>query len=98
VKGQGADRQHDSVLEEGETYSMTVELDEELEGIDKENLDCHIEQCNCQEPSIRTVFDSHDLIRQFQSSDMYKRKLSRLDLYISTPHCNVGGTYDSLLS
>jgi hypothetical protein len=43
VIGQGADRQHDSVLEEGETYSMTVELDEELEGIDKENLDCHIE-------------------------------------------------------
>jgi hypothetical protein len=25
------------------TYSVAVELDEELEGIDKEDLDCHIE-------------------------------------------------------
>jgi hypothetical protein len=86
VKGQGADRQHDSVLEEGETYSMTVELDEELQGVDKEDLDCHVEQCDCQEPSIRTVFDSHDLIRQLQGSDVNKGKLSRLDLHISTPH------------
>lgn len=43
MKGQGAGRQHDTVLEEGKTYSMTVELDKELEGIDKEDLDCHIE-------------------------------------------------------
>jgi hypothetical protein len=43
VKGQGAGRQHDSVLKKGKTHSVAVELDEELEGIDKENLDCHVE-------------------------------------------------------
>jgi len=43
VKGQGAGRQYRFMLEESKTYSMTVELDEELECIDKEDLDCHIE-------------------------------------------------------
>lgn len=43
MKGQGAGRQYRFMLEESKTYSMTVELDEELECIDKEDLDCHIE-------------------------------------------------------
>ena len=43
VKGQGAIRQYYPKATEGMTYSMAVELNEELEGINKEDLDCHIE-------------------------------------------------------
>jgi len=43
VKGQGASRQYYPETTEGMTYSMAVELNEELEGINKEDLDCHIE-------------------------------------------------------
>jgi hypothetical protein len=43
VKGQGASRQYRFMMKEGKTYSVAVELDEELQGIDKEDLDCHIE-------------------------------------------------------
>lgn len=78
---------------------MSVQLDKELEGINKENLDCHIEQCDSQESAIWTILDSHDLVSQFEGSNMDQGELFGFDLIISLDQRKRRGvTDDRLLS
>ena len=49
---------------------MTVKRQEELECVCVKDLDRRVEQRDCQEPTIWTVFESKDVVGHFQCPNM----------------------------
>lgn len=61
----------------GRTYLVTVQRQEELERVGVKDLDRRVEQRDGQQPTVRAILDSENIVRHLERLDMRERQHAR---------------------